>query len=480
MIITELKSRLKPGCRAHLVGIGGVSMAPLAEVLHGMGVIVSGSDMKESKTVEHLRTLGIQVIIGHFAENVQGKDLVIRTAAVHDDNPEIAAAHAANIPVYERAQAWGALMTDYKHALCISGTHGKTTTTSLCTHIIMAAQMDPTVMIGGTLPLLHAGHRVGKGDTIILESCEYCNSFLSFRPTTAVILDIEADHLDYFGTVENIIKSFHKFAQLTSKAVIYNGSDANTCKAMEGITGKECITFGKTADCDYYPANIRHVSGLETHFQLMHRGKELGEIVLHVAGEHNVLNATAAGAAAMYVGVSFADVAKGLAEFRGAGRRFEKKGEVGGITLVDDYAHHPTELTATLKAAMAMPFRKVWAVFQPFTFSRTAMLLDEFAEALSIPDHAVLTDIMGSREKNTYHIFTRQLGEKIPNAVWFPQDESDPETTDERKYQNFEQVTNYICDHAQAGDLVITLGCGDVNKVNKMILEELERRQSAK
>ena len=171
MIITELKSRLKPGCRAHLVGIGGVSMAPLAEVLHGMGVIVSGSDMKESKTVEHLRTLGIQVIIGHFAENVQGKDLVIRTAAVHDDNPEIAAAHAANIPVYERAQAWGALMTDYKHALCISGTHGKTTTTSMCTHIIMAAQMDPTVMIGGTLPLLHAGHRVGKGDTIILESC---------------------------------------------------------------------------------------------------------------------------------------------------------------------------------------------------------------------------------------------------------------------------------------------------------------------
>ena len=281
------------------------------------------------------------------------------------------------------------------------------------------------------------------------EACEFVDTFLKLYPDIAVLLNIDADHLDYFGTVENIIKSFHKFAQLTSKAVIYNGSDANTCKAMEGITGKECITFGKTADCDYYPANIRHVSGLETHFQLMHRGKELGEIVLHVAGEHNVLNATAAAAAAMYVGVSFADVAKGLAEFRGAGRRFEKKGEVGGITLVDDYAHHPTELTATLKAAMAMPFRKVWAVFQPFTFSRTAMLLDEFAEALSIPDHAVLTDIMGSREKNTYHIFTRQLGEKIPNAVWFPQDESDPETTDERKYQNFEQVTNYICDHAQ-------------------------------
>ena len=248
---------------------------------------------------------------------------------------------------------------------------------------------------------------------------------------------------------------------------------------MEGIEGKERITFGKTPECDYYPADIRHVSGLETHFQLMHHGASLGEIVLHVAGEHNVLNATAAAAAAMYVGVSFEDVAKGLAEFRGAGRRFEKKGEVNGITLVDDYAHHPTELTATLKAAMEMPFRKVWAVFQPFTFSRTAMLLDEFAEALSIPDHAVLTDIMGSREKNTYNIFTRQLGEKIPGAVWFPQDESNPETTDERKYENFDQVTQYICNHAQPGDLVITLGCGDVNKVNKLILEELERRQNA-
>ena len=311
-------------------------------------------------------------------------------------------------------------------------------------------------------------------------SRRFVYTFLKLYPDIAVLLNIDADHLDYFGTVENIIKSFHKFSELTSKAIIYNGSDANTCKAVEGITGKELITFGTTPDCDYYPANIQHVSGLETHFQLMHHGASLGEIILHVAGEHNVLNATAAAAAAMNVGVSFEDAAKGLAEFRGAGRRFEKKGEVNGITLVDDYAHHPTELTATLKAAMAMPFHKVWAVFQPFTFSRTAMLLEEFAEALSIPDCAVLTDIMGSREKNTYNIFTRQLGEKIPGAVWFPQDESNPETTDERKYANFDQVVQYVCDHAQPGDLVITLGCGDINKVNKLILEELERRNTEK
>lgn len=464
----------------HFIGIGGSGMYPLAQILHTKGFYLTGSDNNETETLQAVRDMGIPVYLGQRAENIEGADLIVHTAAIMADNPELIAAKASGVPVLERSELLGIVTSWYDNAICVAGTHGKTTTTSMVTQILFTAGVDLSAFIGGKLPCIHGSGRSGSSDIMTCEACEFVDTFLKLYPDIAVLLNIDADHLDYFGTVENIIKSFHKFAQLTSKAVIYNGSDANTCKAMEGITGKECITFGKTANCDYYPANIRHVSGLETHFQLMHRGKELGEIVLHVAGEHNVLNATAAAAAAMYVGVSFADVAKGLAEFRGAGRRFEKKGEVGGITLVDDYAHHPTELTATLKAAMAMPFRKVWAVFQPFTFSRTAMLLDEFAEALSIPDHAVLTDIMGSREKNTYHIFTRQLGEKIPNAVWFPQDESDPETTDERKYQNFEQVTNYICDHAQAGDLVITLGCGDVNKVNKMILEELERRQSAK
>ena len=462
----------------HFIGIGGSGMYPLAQILHTKGFYLTGSDNNETETLQAVRDMGIPVYLGQRAENIEGADLIVHTAAIMADNPELIAAKASGVPVLERSELLGIVTSWYDNAICVAGTHGKTTTTSMVTQILFTAGVDLSAFIGGKLPCIHGSGRSGSSDIMTCEACEFVDTFLKLYPDIAVLLNIDADHLDYFGTVENIIKSFHKFAQLTSKAVIYNGSDANTCKAMEGITGKECITFGKTADCDYYPANIRHVSGLETHFQLMHRGKELGEIVLHVAGEHNVLNATAAAAAAMYVGVSFADVAKGLAEFRGAGRRFEKKGEVGGITLVDDYAHHPTELTATLKAAMAMPFRKVWAVFQPFTFSRTAMLLDEFAEALSIPDHAVLTDIMGSREKNTYHIFTRQLGEKIPNAVWFPQDESDPETTDERKYQNFEQVTNYICDHAQAGDLVITLGCGDVNKVNRMILEELEHAKA--
>lgn len=460
----------------HMIGIGGSGMYPLAQILHEKGYYLTGSDNNETETLQAVRDMGIPVYLGQRAENIEGADLIVHTAAIMADNPELIAAKASGVPVLERSELLGIVTSWYDNAICVSGTHGKTTTTSMVTQILYTAGIDLSAFIGGKLPCIHGSGRSGTSDIMTCEACEFVDTFLKLSPDIAVLLNIDADHLDYFGTVENIIKSFHKFSELTSKAIIYNKSDVNTCKAVEGIIEKEMISFGMTADCDYYPTEIRHVSGLETHFQLMHQGKNLGEIVLHVAGAHNVLNAVAAAAAAMYVGTSFADVAKGLETFRGAGRRFEKKGEVNGITLVDDYAHHPTELTATLKAAMEMPFRRVWAVFQPFTFSRTAMLLDEFVDALSIPDTAVLTDIMGSREKNTYNIFTRQLGEKISGAVWFPQDELNPETTEERKYQNFAQVCQYVCDHVQPGDLVITMGCGDINKVNKMILEELERR----
>ncbi|MCD7959073.1 MAG: UDP-N-acetylmuramate--L-alanine ligase [Ruminococcus sp.] len=460
----------------HMIGIGGSGMYSLAQILHEKGYYLTGSDNNETETLQAVRDMGIPVYLGQRAENIEGADLIVHTAAIMADNPELIAAKASGVPVLERSELLGIVTSWYDNAICVSGTHGKTTTTSMVTQILYTAGIDLSAFIGGKLPCIHGSGRSGTSDIMTCEACEFVDTFLKLSPDIAVLLNIDADHLDYFGTVENIIKSFHKFSELTSKAIIYNKSDVNTCKAVEGIIEKEMISFGMTADCDYYPTEIRHVSGLETHFQLMHQGKNLGEIVLHVAGAHNVLNAVAAAAAAMYVGTSFADVAKGLETFRGAGRRFEKKGEVNGITLVDDYAHHPTELTATLKAAMEMPFRRVWAVFQPFTFSRTAMLLDEFVDALSIPDTAVLTDIMGSREKNTYNIFTRQLGEKISGAVWFPQDELNPETTEERKYQNFAQVCQYVCDHVQPGDLVITMGCGDINKVNKMILEELERR----
>ena len=235
--------------------------------------------------------MGIPVYLGQRAENIEGADLIVHTAAIMADNPELIAAKASGVPVLERSELLGIVTSWYDNAICVAGTHGKTTTTSMVTQILFTAGVDLSAFIGGKLPCIHGSGRSGSSDIMTCEACEFVDTFLKLYPDIAVLLNIDADHLDYFGTVENIIKSFHKFAQLTSKAVIYNGSDANTCKAMEGITGKECITFGKTADCDYYPANIRHVSGLETHFQLMHRGKELGEIVLHVAGEHNVLNA---------------------------------------------------------------------------------------------------------------------------------------------------------------------------------------------
>ena len=302
MASANIHDYIAPGRRAHLVGIGGVSMSPLAEVLHKAGMVITGSDMRNSATVEHLRALGIPVAIGHRGENVQGAELVIRTAAVHDENPEIAAARAAGIPVFERAQAWGAIMRGYKNALCIAGTHGKTTTTSMCTHIIMAARMDPTVMIGGTLPLLGSGYRVGHGDTIILESCEYCNSFLSFFPTVAVILNIEADHLDFFKDLDDVEHSFRAFADRVpeSGVIVANADDANTMHTLEGEE-RPVLTFGLEQG-DVRAANLAWNRGLPS-FDVVYRGDVFTHVALRVPGEHNVKNALAAAAAAIALAV---------------------------------------------------------------------------------------------------------------------------------------------------------------------------------
>lgn len=457
----------------HFIGIGGSGMYPLAQILHGQGYYLTGSDNNETETLEAVRNMGIPVYIGQRAENIEGADLIVHTAAIMADNPELMAANASGVPVLERADLLGIVTGWYNNAICVSGTHGKTSTTSMITQIMYTARVDLSAYIGGKLPCINGSGIAGKSDIFVCESCEFQDHFLKFLPDISVILNIDADHLDYFGTLENIIKSFHKFNENTSKCIIINGSDENSMKSLEGITGKEIITFGDDDSCDYYPANVNHPNGLLTTYDVMYRGENLGTVTLHVAGIHNVLNSLAAVAASRYCGIEFKYIAKGLEDFRGAKRRFEKLGEEKGITVVDDYAHHPTELQATLTAAMEMNFRKVWAIFQPFTFSRTSLLLNDFARVLQIPDYAVLTDIMGSREKNTYGIFTRHLAEKIPNAVWFPQNESE-EWTDERKYFNFEQICNYVCENAQEGDLIITLGCGDAYKIAKMILNKLQ------
>ena len=451
----DIRSFIAPGRRAHLPGIGGVSMAPLAEVLHGAGMVITGSDMRESAAVEHLRSLGIPVHIGHRAENLGQAELVIRTAAVHDDNPEIAAAHAAGVPVFERAQAWGAIMRGYKHALCISGTHGKTTTTSMCTHIIMAAQMDPTVMIGGTLPLLGSGYRVGHGDTIILESCEYCNSFLSFFPTVAVILNIEADHLDFFKDLEDVEKSFRAFADLVPEGgrIIANRDDENTMRTLAGEE-RPVTTFG-LAEGDIHAADLTWNKGLPT-FDVVCRDQVYAHVSLSVPGLHNVKNALAAAASAIALGVPGEAVERGLAQFRGAGRRFEHKGTYHGAQVYDDYAHHPGELKALLDTARTLGYARVICAFQPHTYTRTKALFDDFVEVLKQPDITLLAEIFAARETNDIGISSRDLAERIPGAKYCA---------------TLPEVTDALRALARPGDLILTVGAGDIYTAGEALVK---------
>ena len=452
-----IRDYIVPGKRAHLVGIGGVSMCPLAEVLRGMGLQVQGSDMTESDTVRHLRSLGIPVAIGHNAENLGDCDFVVRTAAVHDSNPEIAGAVARGIPVYERAQAWGAIMQRYPNALCVAGTHGKTTTTSMCTHIFMAAEADPTVMIGGTLPLLGSGYRVGQGDTIILESCEYCNSFLSFFPTVAVILNVEEDHLDFFKDLHDIQHSFRQFAELVPEAgsVIVNADNAS---AMEAVAGLEhpIFTFGLDPPADCTAANLTEVDGKPVFDVLVH-GKPYAHVELHVYGHHNVLNALAAASAAYVLGLPGHAVEEGLAHFTGAGRRFEHKGTYHGAEVYDDYAHHPDELHALFTTAKEMGYQRLVVAFQPHTYSRTAKLFDRFVEELKIPDVAILAEIFAAREQNTLGISSADLCRNIPGAVYC---------------STLDKVAEALRQAARPGDLILTVGAGDIYRAGEKLLEK--------
>lgn len=435
-------------------------MAPLAEVLHGEGIVISGSDMQKSEKVAELESRGIHVNIGHRAENITPEiDFIVRTAAVRDDNPEIRAAHELGIPVFERTQAWGTIMKAYRTALCISGTHGKTTTTSMCTHILMAAEKDPTVMIGGTLPLLQAGHRVGAGDTIVLESCEYYDSFLSFFPTIAVILDVEADHLDYFKDLEAVKASFRKFAELVPADgwVIANADDENTMDALSGLD-RQVMTFGLGEDADVRAVNIV-TSGAQTEFDVVHRGRLFAHLELRVPGLHNVKNALAATAAAIVIGISPTAVKYGLAGFSGANRRFEFKGKYNGADVYDDYAHHPGELKALLDAVEPLGYKRTIVVFQPHTYTRTQALFADFVEQLKRPDLTYLAEIYAAREKNTLGISSEDLAKQIPNSMFFP---------------SFEELEKALTWTVMPGDLVLTVGAGDVYKIGEDLVSREE------
>ena len=447
----ELKNLLVPGAHVHLVGIGGVSMRPLGLVLKGMGLYITGSDMNASVSTDELIAKGIQVAIGHRAENIEGAVCVIRTAAAHNDNPEIAAARQQGIPVFERAEAWGVIMLAYRNAICISGTHGKTTTTSMLTHILMEAQWDPTVMIGGDLPLLHAGHRVGQGDTIVLESCEYCDSFLNFFPTLAVILNVEADHLDYFKDLEDVQKSFRAFAQLSSGGILANGDDLHTAQALEGLS---YVTFGLGES-----NRVRAVNMCPDwrSFDVVCDGQSYCHLELEVIGKHNALNALAAAGAAWLLGIPGEAVNHGLASFHGARRRMEHKGEYNGAHVYDDYAHHPDELAATIEAVRTMPdCKRMVVAFQPHTYTRTKALFDDFVRELKKPDVVVLAEIYAARERNTVGISSRDLLEKIPGAVYC---------------ETLPEVTAHLKRIARPGDVILTVGAGDIYRAGEAMFK---------
>lgn len=445
----ELKRYLLPGKHIHLVGIGGVSMRPLGLVLKGMGIYVTGSDMNASVSTDELIAKGIQVRIGHTASNVDGADCVIRTAAAHNDNPEIMAARTRGIPIFERAQAWGVIMQAYKNAVCIAGTHGKTSTTSMLTHILMAAEQDPTVMIGGYLPLLKAGHRVGNGDTILMESCEYCDSFLNFFPTLAVILNIEADHLDYFKDLKDVEKSFRQFAALSTNGILANGDDAHIAETLAGM---DYVTFGFSAENHIRAENI---SPDWRHFDVVCEGQYYCHLDLKVIGRHNALNALASAGAAWMLGISGEAVAAGLATFGGAQRRLEFKGSFNGADIYDDYAHHPDELAATIEAVKTLGYRRIVIAFQPHTYTRTHALFSEFIRELKKADILILAEIYAARERNTVGISSKDLAEQIPGSVYC---------------ETLPEVTEHIRSVAGEGDLILTVGAGDIYTAGEALL----------
>lgn len=441
--------------RVHMIGIGGSGMCPLAEILHSKGYKLTGSDNNTSDPLKRILALGIEVSMGHKPENVHGAELIVYSAAISKDNPELVEAEKLGIPTMERSHLLGALTRKYDNVIGVSGTHGKTSTTSMITQILYINKCDPTAVIGGKLPLINSNGIAGNSEIMVCESCEFVDTFLQMSPDIAVLLNIDNDHLDYFKTMDNLVLSFKKFVSMAN-TVFLNGDDELSVKAAEDCKNK--ITFGFDDHNDYYAADERP-SKYGFAFNVYKKGELLVDIELRVPGKHNIYNALAAIAVCDYLGVAADGIKSALEQFTGAGRRFEFLGEYNGFVLADDYAHHPTEIKATLNAAKALSYNRVIAVFQPFTFSRTALLKDEFIEALRIADKVILTPIMGSREINTFGISSEDIAKELPDCTIA---------------QTFEDVANAVIETAGEGDLVISMGGGDIYKADHIIIEKLK------
>ena len=444
----------------HFIGIGGISMSGLAEILLDRHFTISGSDAKPSPLTHKLTEQGVNVIYGQRASNITDSiDLVVYTAAIHDDNPELSAARNMGIPCITRAELLGQIMKNYEIPVAISGTHGKTTTTSMVSEILLQNGSDPTLSVGGILKSIQGNIRIGKSPYFVTEACEYTNSFLSFFPKIGIILNIDADHLDFFKDLDDIRNSFHKFACLLPEdgTLIINGDIENISQITEGLCCR-IITFGLRSDCDYTAKNISYDAFARPTYTLCHNISEQ-TVSLGVTGEHNVCNSMAAIALADLLGISRDTTSAALLSFSGTDRRFQFKGKLGGVNVIDDYAHHPTEIEATLQTALNYPHKTIWCVFQPHTYTRTKALMDEFAKALSLADKVVLTDIYAARETDNLGISSKTLQERIKaldtECYYFP---------------SFDEVENFLLENCSTDDLLITMGAGDVVKIGENLL----------
>lgn len=450
--------------KIHCIGIGGIGLSAIAEILLSRGYEVSGSDMKESAETVRLASKGARVFIGHRAENVEQADLLVFSAAVGHDNPEMKRAEERGIPILSRAQMLGLLMQEYENSIAVSGTHGKTTTTSMVSLILERAKLEPTILVGGNLTEIGGNVKVGHSRYFITEACEYMDSFLSLKPKIEIILNIDSDHLDYFKDIDHIVSSFDKFAHLVPGSGTIIAYDANPFVNQVIRDLDNVVTFGLSENCDYYAANIKFNEDGMPSFDVCHDGKLLSRVQLAVPGEHNILNALAAFTCACVLGVEPALTKKTLEAYHGTQRRFDLVGTTArGVKIVDDYAHHPTEIKATLSASENVPHNKLWCIFQPHTYTRTIALFDEFADAFEKADHLILAEIYAAREKNIYKISSAQLAEKIK--------ETHPDK-DVLFMEDFAAIADYVDSQAQRGDMVITMGAGDIYKVGEMLLEK--------
>jgi len=439
----------------HFIGIGGSGMFPLVQILHQRGFFITGSDNNHTDTIDALIGMGIEVFLAQTPENLKSADLIVYTTAILDDNPELMTAKNIDVDLIERSLLLGLLSKEKDNAICISGTHGKTTCTSMIASILLGCEMDPTCVIGGKLQNLNISGRVGESDNIVIEACEFKNTFLQLHPDIGVILNIDEDHLDYFKTIDNIILSFKKFAGKVTKFLVMNKDDVNCRKCAKNLD-KKIIWFGSDETCDYYAKNVRNnVNGFLTEYDLCDKNGFVMRISLNVPGEHNVKNSLAALSTCLQMTNNKDAIYKSLSQFKGAKRRFEILGNINGVTIADDYAHHPVEIDTTLRAAKTMGFNKICVIHQPFTYTRTHTFLNEFARTLSLADNVILTDIMGAREKNTIGIKVEDLSVLIDGC---------------KVIKDFNEAGDFAIKNANNGDLIITMGCGDANKISNYLI----------